>query len=65
MGMAYASISNIRSSRQSDYSSRPFGLRVSKTAVGRSELYLGGPNPALYKAGSLRPLLRCPSPRVH
>ncbi|GAA5846912.1 hypothetical protein JCM5353_006015 [Sporobolomyces roseus] len=49
MGMAYSSISSIRSRRQSDATSRPFGLRVAKTSDGPSELFLGGPNPDQYK----------------
>ncbi|GAA5950932.1 hypothetical protein JCM3765_004632 [Sporobolomyces pararoseus] len=48
MGMAYASISSIRPRRQSDATSKPFGLRVAKTADGPSELFLGGPNPDQY-----------------
>lgn len=52
IGMSYASISNIRSSRQSVYSSKPFGLRVSKSnAV--SEIFLGGPNPKQYTVRAL------------
>ncbi|GAA5856260.1 hypothetical protein JCM8547_000841 [Rhodosporidiobolus lusitaniae] len=47
-GMAYASISNIRP-KQSKLSSRPFGLHLAKTSDGDSELFLGGPNPDLYR----------------
>ncbi|GAA5896408.1 uncharacterized protein JCM6883_006893 [Sporobolomyces salmoneus] len=45
MGMGYASISSIRPRRQSDATSKPFGLRIAKTSDGPSELFLGGPNP--------------------
>ncbi|BGP12459.1 1,3-beta-glucanosyltransferase pga5 [Rhodosporidiobolus nylandii] len=49
MGMAYASISNIRSSRQSEATSGPFGMRLAKTVDGDSELYLGGANQKFYQ----------------
>ncbi|GAA5892158.1 hypothetical protein JCM6882_005713 [Rhodosporidiobolus microsporus] len=48
MGMGYASISNIRN-RQSEATSRPFGLRLAKTVDGDSELYLGGANKHFYQ----------------
>ncbi|GAA6035984.1 hypothetical protein JCM8097_005199 [Rhodosporidiobolus ruineniae] len=52
MGMAYASISNIRN-RQSEATSRPFGMRLAKTVDGDSELYLGGANEQFYQASFL------------
>ncbi|GAA5918810.1 hypothetical protein JCM1841_002748 [Sporobolomyces salmonicolor] len=48
MGMAYASISDIQPRSQSQATSKPFGLRIAKTADGTSELFLGGPNPNMY-----------------
>jgi cathepsin D len=60
MGMGYQALSQLRSPpvfqemvAQGKVSAPVFSFKLSSTAVGKSELYLGGTNPAYYDVSTL------------